>query len=148
MTNSKLSKNKNINKKQNKKSLKVNKQKGGGSGKSGKSGKSANDFIYFSNNISTQPNTDSNYKEIGIIHITEKAAINIIKGFATGVAGIFGRKGFDTVNYDIARNKALSKIMAQINIQTQKICNLKVDIEGTPDSFFIHLYGTLLERRK
>jgi hypothetical protein len=143
MTNSKLSK-KNINKKQTKKSLKVNKLKGG----SATSTASTNNFVFKSQFISSQPNTDSNYKEIGIIHITEKAAINIIKGFATGVAGIFGRKGFDTVNYDIARNKALTKIVAQINTNTQRICNLRMDIEGNPDSFFIHLYGTLLEKRK
>jgi hypothetical protein len=133
----------NIKSKQTLKKNKVNKQKGGASVK-----KTANYSIFSSNNISTQPNTDINYKEIGVVHITEKGAINILKGFATGVAGIFGKKGFDTVNYDIARNKALLKIMTQINIQTQKICNLHMDIEGNPDSFFVHLYGTLLERRR
>ena len=140
MTNCKLTKNKNKNIKHSKKTLKVNKLTGGAS------------TIYFfeSPNISTQQNQDINYKEIGVIHITESAAINALKGFATGVANIFGKKGFDNSVYDKARNSALSKIMKEINTQTQKICNLRMDVENNPASslFFIHLYGTLLERKK
>ena len=147
MRNSKLSKYKNKNKNKNKnnhnkKTLKLNKLKGGAN--------PADLYIYESPYISTQQNQDINYKEVGIIHITESAAINILKGFATGVANIFGAKGFDNSVYDKARNSALAKIMKQINIQTQKICNLRMDVENNPASslFFIHLYGTLLERKK
>ena len=130
--------------KKNNNNNKHNKHKGGASTKS------INYFIYSSPNISTQSNTDINYKEIGIIHITESAAINILKGFATGVANIFGSKGFDTSNYDKARNSALAKLISKINTQTQKICNLRMDIDNNPQSslFFVHAYGTLLERRK
>ena len=112
--------------------------------------KSKFNFIYPSQNISTQPNTDINYREIGIVHITESAAVNLLKGIATGFANIFGAKGFDNSVYDKARNSALTKIMGQINKDTQKICNLRMDVENNPQSslFFIHLYGTLLEKRK
>jgi hypothetical protein len=143
MVNSKLSKHKNkkLNK-HNKKTLRINKLKGGAG--------SSELYIYNSSNISTQQNQDINYKEVGIIHITESGAVNILKGFATGVANIFGSKGFDNSVYDKARNVALGKIMKQINTQTQKICNLRMDIENNPASslFFIHLYGTLLEKKK
>ena len=143
MVNSKLSKhnNKKLNK-HNKKTLRINKLKGGAG--------SSELYIYNSSNISTQQNQDINYKEVGIIHITESGAVNILKGFATGVANIFGSKGFDNSVYDKARNVALSKIMKQINTQTQKICNLRMEIENNPASslFFIHLYGTLLEKKK
>ena len=143
MINSKLTKQKNkkINK-HNKKTQKVNKLKGGAGG--------PELYIYNSANISTQQNQDINYKEVGIIHITESGAVNFVKGFASGVANIFGSKGFDNSVYDKARNLAISKIMKQINTQTQKICNLRMDVENNPNSssFFIHLYGTLLEKKK
>ena len=146
MVSSKLSKNININKnKYNKKTLKINNLKGGSS----KNADKTNFYIYNSSNISTQQNQDINYKEVGIIHITESGAVNILKGFATGVANIFGSKGFDNSVYDKARNVALKKIMSQINTQKQKICNLRMEVENNPASslFFIHLYGTLLEIR-
>ena len=143
MINSKLTKNKNINN-HNKKTLKKNKNKlkGGGGG--------PELYIYNSSNISTQPNQDINYEEVGIVHITESGAVNILKGFATGVANIFGAKGFDNSVYDKARNLALNKIMRQINTEKQKICNLRMDVENNPasSSFFVHLYGTLLEKKK
>ena len=136
-----------LNKKTLKKS-KVNRNiKGGGLSK--KSGKSKQLFIFPSTYVSTQSNTDMNYREVGIIHITQAGAINILRGFATGVANVFGKGGFDTSIYDIARNNALSKIISQINTNTQKICNLRMDVENNPQSssFFIHLSGTLLERK-
>jgi hypothetical protein len=127
----------------NKKNRSINKHKGGGTN-------NPEDYIYNSQYISTQQNQDINYKEVGIVHITESAAINALKGFATGVANIFGSKGFDNSVYDKARNSALNKIMKQINTQTQKICNLRMDVENNPTSslFFIHIYGTLLEKKK
>ena len=134
----------------NKKTLKKNKVnrniKGGASENSDKSKQL---FIFLSKYISTQQNTDMNYREVGVIHITQSGAINIIRGMATGVANIFGKGGFDTSIYDIQRNNALSKITSKINTSTQKICNLKMDVENNPQSssFFIHLTGTLLEKK-
>jgi len=106
------------------KSRKSKTQKGGAGVKA--------DYIFDSTNISTQPNTDMSYKEVGVIHITESAAINALKGFATGVANIFGAKGFDNSVYDKARNLALKKIINQINEKTQKICNLRMEVENNP----------------
>ena len=141
----KVTKNKNNKKSVNKtiKRSKVNRNlKGGASDKE--------TFIFSSNNISTQPNEDINYKEIGIIHVTDSAAVNAIKAFGTGIANIFGAKGFDNSVYDRARNSALAKIMKQINKDTQKICNLRMDIDNGSQSslFFVHIYGTLLEKKK
>ena len=112
-----------------------------------KGGSGKGDYIYLSKNVSTQPNTDINYKEIGIAHITESGAINALKGFATGIVNVFGAKGFDNSVYDVTRNKALKKIMEQLDAN-QKICNLRMDVENNPASslFFIHLYGTLLQK--
>ena len=126
--------------KYNNKTLKINKIKGG----------NPDLYIYKSSYISTQQNRDKNYKEVGIVHITESGAVNIATAFATGVANIFGSKGFDNSVYDKARNVALNKIMKQIDTETQKICNLRMEVENNPESnlFFIHLYGTLLEKKK
>ncbi len=104
-------------------------------------------FLYLSKQISTQPNTDTSYSEIGIIHMTESAAINAIRATATGFLNIFGKKGIDNTIYDKARNLALNKLMEQVT-PNQKICNLRIDVvdEGASKLFFIHLYGTLLEK--
>jgi len=140
MNNTKLIKSKNI--KQKSQTLKKTKnlQDGGGH---------KEDYVYLSSQITTQQNNDPNYKEVGVIHITESGAVNFITGFATGVANIFGSKGFDNSIYDRARNSAIRKIIAQIDSK-QKICNLRMDVEKDNQTslFFIHLYGTLLEKIK
>jgi len=112
-------------------------QKGGG-----------NINIFETPNISTQPNEDTNYKEIGVVHITESEGINFIKNIGTGVANLFGRKGFDNSSYDKARDKALLKISKLIGNE-RKLCNLRMDIDISSKSnlVFVHLYGTLLEKR-
>ena len=105
-----------------------------------------NKYIFKSLQISTQSNTDINYKEIGIIHITESGAVNAITNIATGFANVFGAKGFDISSYDKTRNLALQKISNKL-LPNQKICNLRMDIENIDTSlFFIHLYGTLLAK--
>ena len=156
MAYNKVTKNKNSKRSKNNKTKNNNKTKINNKTKSthnlqgGSSEKPDNaDFIYYSQNISTQQNKDKNYREIGVIHITESAAINALKGFATGVVNIFGAKGFDNSVYDSARNVALNKIMKQIDKTKQKICNLRMEVENNPQSslFFIHLYGTLLEKK-
>ena len=150
MTNNLTKKNNNNNNKTMKNNKVNHKLKGGGSVKSSKSSKSNNHlFIYPSKYVSTQPNTDINYREVGIAHITQSGAINFIRGLGTGVANFFGKGGFDTTIYDKARNEAISKIVGKINTSTQKICNLRMDVENNPESssFFIHLYGTILERK-
>jgi hypothetical protein len=144
MPNKKITKNNRKSLKKTIKRSKVNRNiKGGGSS-------DKDTFIFPSQNVSTQPNEDINYKEIGIIHVTDSAAVNALKGFATGVANIFGSKGFDNSVYDRARNSALAKLMRQINKDTQKICNLRMDIDNGSESslFFVHIYGTLLEKKK
>lgn len=120
-----------------KKNIITRKQKGG-----------ENKYIFKSNNITTQENKDSTYKEIGIIHITESGAINILRSAATGLFNIVGSKGFENIIYDETRNKALKKIHSQLS-NNQKICNLKMEIENVSQSqlFFIHIYGTLLEKK-
>ena len=107
-----------------------------------------NKYIFKSDNITTQENKDSTYKEIGIIHITESGAINILRSAATGLFNIVGSKGFENIIYDETRNKALKKIHSQLS-NNQKICNLKMEIENVSQSqlFFIHIYGTLLEKK-
>ena len=123
--------------KRKKNNIYTRKQKGGES-----------EYIFKSNNITTQENKDANYKEVGIIHITESGAINILRSAATGLFNIVGSKGFENVIYDETRNKALKKIHSLLNIN-QKICNLKMEIENVSQSqlFFVHIYGTLLEKK-
>jgi hypothetical protein len=133
----KYTKNKKNNKDKNNKNILTRKQKGGESS-----------YIFKSQGLTTQENRDTNYKEIGIIHITESGAINILRSAATGLFNLVGNKGFDNKIYDETRNKALKKIYSQLS-NNQKVCNLKMEIENVSESqlFFIHIYGTLLEKK-
>ena len=66
---------------------------------------------------------------------------------AIGLLNKFGSKGFDNTIYDTTRNLALNKLQSMLN-SNQKVCNLRMEIENISQSqlFFIHLYGTLLEK--
>ena len=106
------------------------------------------DYVFISPQVSTQQNADINYREVGIIHITESGAVNALTGLATGVVNMFGKAGFDNSIYDKARNKALKKLMSQVS-ENQKIYNLRMEVVNESESrlFFIHLYGTLLQKK-
>lgn len=115
--------------------------------KTKKGGNQSNLYIFRSNQITNQQNSDNSYKEVGIIHITESGAINLIRSAATGLLNVFGSKGFDNTIYDSTRNLALNKLKSLLK-SNQKVCNLRMEIENISQSqlFFIHLYGTLLEK--
>jgi len=102
-------------------------------------------YVFKTNQISTQLNTDNTYKEIGIIHLSESVGINAARGFITGLANTFGKKGFENIMYDNVRNDALALLRKKLS-SNQKVCNLRMDVEGTIDSIFVHIYGTLLEK--
>ena len=132
-----------INNKRNNKIKNSNKIKN----KTKKGGNPLNLYIFRSNQITNQQNNDNSYKEVGIIHITESGAINLIRSAATGLLNVFGSKGFDNTIYDSTRNLALNKLKSLLK-SNQKVCNLRMEIENISQSqlFFIHLYGTLLEK--
>ena len=104
-------------------------------------------FIFPSNQISTQSNDDAAYKEIGIIHITDSAAINALRNLGSSVANFFGSKGFDNTVFDTCRNEALKKLAEKIGAN-QKVCNMRMDMDmANKELVFIHIYGTLLEKQ-
>jgi type IV secretory pathway VirB6-like protein len=132
--------------KKNKTNLRNTYKKRDKKGGNGNNKSNTNNFIFPSKKISTQHNFDSNYEEIGIVHVTESTAINAIRGVVTGLANIFGSKGFENSVYDIARNSALQKLTNQITAN-QKISNLRMEASFDQSLVFIHLYGTLLEKK-
>ena len=104
-------------------------------------------FIFSSKQLSTQSNTDDEYEEVGIIHITDSAAINALREAGTGVMNFFGSKGFDNIVFDTCRNAALQKLMEQV-APNQKVCNLRMDVDNVdPKLIFVHIYGTLLQKK-
>jgi len=105
-------------------------------------------FVFNSANITTQPNVDPAFKEVGIIHISDSAAINALRDAATGFTNMFGLKGFDNTIVDDLRNNTLRELQSIIK-PNQKVCNLRMDIENKePALIFHHVYGTLLENSK
>jgi hypothetical protein len=101
--------------------------------------------IFMTDKISTQPCNDSNCKEIGIIHLSDSMALNMLRNAATGVFNVFGQKGFDNSIYDQLRNGCFAK-MNDLLKENQRVCNLRVDIERDEALIYMHLYGTLLEK--
>uniref|UniRef100_A0A6C0KWX7 Uncharacterized protein n=1 Tax=viral metagenome TaxID=1070528 RepID=A0A6C0KWX7_9ZZZZ len=67
-------------------------------------GEPISDYIFISKNISTQSNTDQTYEEIGIVHVTDSAGINVISNSITNVSNFFGSKGYDNPIFDKTRN--------------------------------------------
>jgi hypothetical protein len=107
----------------------------------------AENCIFLSGNISTQPNTDDTYREVGIVHLTDTAGINAIRGFATELSNFFGSKGFDNPLIDHLRNKTLARLNKLIG-PNQKVCNLRMEIDSSaPKLMFHHVYGTLLQKK-
>lgn len=104
-------------------------------------------YIFNTNRLSTLANTDQRYVETGIIHVTESDASGLFREIGTGVANVFGRKGFDNSIIDKARNKALEKIQSMLK-PNQKVCGLRVEMTNQPNLFFVHLVGTLLELKQ
>jgi hypothetical protein len=110
--------------------------------------------VYKSKNISTQQNTDPSYAEVGIVHVSDSTGISIVRDFATGVANMIGKKGFDNGPIQQLRNKTLKTINEILSEQTSqsgkdcKICNLRMEIDQTqPGLIYHHVSGTLLEKR-
>ena len=104
-------------------------------------------FVFPTKNMSTEPNNDSSYKQVGIIHFTDSGSVNALRQFATGIANVFGKKGFDNTIYDKIRNNALTTLSNKI-LQNQKACNIRMEFENSmEDTIFIHLYGTLYQKQ-
>jgi hypothetical protein len=100
--------------------------------------------------ISTEPNTDSSYKTIGIIHYTDTQGIDVLREFGTEVMNVFGKKGFDNPVYDQLRNESLNKVINIIETNPNyKISNLRMEFSHVNVNLIVHhIYGTLLEKNK
>ena len=101
-------------------------------------------YLFSSDKISIQ-SIPSDYKQIGIIHISDSAGLNFVRQFGTNVANTFGSKGFDNSIYDELRNKVLTKLQNMIE-NNNKVFNVRIDIESsgaTSATIFVHLYGDL-----
>lgn len=115
-------------------------------------GGSENDFgtfIFNTNRMSTQPNTDPNYEEVGLIHISESTGVNVVRSTITGIANFFGRKGVDNAVYDKLRNDTLTKLNHILEkTPNTKICNLRMEFDNPmPDLLYHHAYGSMLRLR-
>lgn len=102
--------------------------------------------IFNDTRLSTQPNEDMNYVDAGIIHATEAVGINMGRAFITGIANAFGSKGIDLSRYDVARTAVLTKLLNNVP-NGCKICNIKMDIENSPQSVHVHAYGSLMKQK-
>lgn len=116
----------------------------------GITGGTNNIHLFLDNRFSTQENKDPDYKEIGIIHTCESAAINILRETVTNFMNAFGKTGFDNTIFDIARNKCLDSMKNKLdsdNTGTYKIANIRFEaITVDPSLITMNAYGTLLKK--
>ena len=108
-------------------------------------------YFFPTKNISTQENKDSDYEEVGIVHITDTLGVNVIREGATSVFNIFGQKGFDNSRYDEARNSVLTLMVEEMEKRDiDRVCNVRMDASpGTENNSMIiaNIYGTALRKK-
>ena len=108
-------------------------------------------YFFETKDISTQPNIDPDYEEVGIIHITDTLGVNIVREGATSFFNIFGQKGFDNSRYDVVRNEVLKLMVAEMKKQNiDRVCNVRMD--ASPGSEYnsmiiANIYGTALRKK-
>lgn len=103
--------------------------------------------IIKTNRISTQQNTDMNYKEIGVVHYTNSQGINGVRQLGTSITTLFGYKGFDTSVYDELRNESLEHVDKLLEDKNAKLCNMRMEFTHVGDYLVLHhVYGTLLKK--
>ena len=115
-------------------------------------------FLFLDARVSTQQNSDPTFTEYGIIHLCDSVAINALRETMTNIANFFGRSGFDSTLYDLARNNCLTRIINILNIKDNelkaegkdmdlKVCNIRFEMLSIdPSLITINAYGTLFGR--
>ena len=104
--------------------------------------------IFKTKNITTEQNTSKKKEEkIGVIHFTDSGSINAVRQTFTGVANIFGRKGFDNIIYDKIRNEALRKLDELLERKQHKLYNMRMEFGNNYDTILIHIYGSLYQKK-
>jgi hypothetical protein len=102
--------------------------------------------VILSNIISFSANTESEYKSVGVAHVTESAGVNVLRDIGTKLFNILGQKGFQSSVHDYCREKALEKLMSLLT-SNQKLCDVKLDVETNKQTILIHAYGTIYEKK-
>lgn len=122
----------------------------------------ANKTVFYPNlllnpNISTQPNLDTSYKEIGIIHKSTSVAKNIIMEYKSNIYNIVGATpNSDNKFFSAPWDLCLSELMTDLKTYEElepskifKIANVKFDfITIDNNSLTLNTYGTLLIKDK
>jgi len=102
--------------------------------------------VILSNTLSFSSNTESEYKSVGVAHVTESAGVNVLRDIGTELFNILGQKGFQSSVHDYCREKALEKLMSLLT-SNQKLCDVKLDVETNKQTILIHAYGTIYEKK-
>lgn len=100
--------------------------------------------VFDDRRLSTQPNEDLSYEDAGIIHVSYSVGVNFGREIITNIANTFGAKGVDLSRYNVARTGALKKLLQECP-PGHKVCNIKMDVENSPQIIYVHAYGTLMK---
>lgn len=106
--------------------------------------KDIDQYVFMSQQVSMEPNTDDEFTHMGVVHVTDSAGINVLREGISGLANFFGSKGIENAVYDYARNGALKKLVGVLKTN-QKVCNLRMDMDVKDSMVFVHMYGNLYE---
>lgn len=111
-----------------------------------KVGGSNTNNIYLSKHLSTDPNTDIDYHEIGIVHRTEIKGISLARDIISKVSNTVGLSGVDSGVYINLRNTMLTELEELLE-KDQKISNIRFDYDRGIGIVILHAYGTLFEKK-
>jgi hypothetical protein len=108
-------------------------------------------------NISTQPNIDTSFKEVGILYKSKSVAKNVIKEIKSDFLNIVGKSpNSDNKYFNTPWSMAIEEITNDLKTYQEleplkifKIANLKFDfIAIDTNSLTLNIYGTLLCKDK
>lgn len=106
--------------------------------------------IFLSKTLSTCPNTNTDYHEIGIVHLSETAGINFLRTDIKKIANVFGFSGTDSSVHTHLQKKVLKQLEGMVE-KDQKMCNIRFEFESSQTGqhggmVVMHAYGTLYEK--
>lgn len=98
--------------------------------------------MFETTSITMTDNRSSDYKPVGIVHATGIYAVGVAKSLLSGTTNSLGFTAFESGRYSSARRRALNKLHSELQ-GTDKICNLRMEVQETRSTVIAHAYGTL-----
>lgn len=104
---------------------------------------------FFFEKLSTQPNIDNTFEEIGIVSIINSQGINMLRSSISKLARKFGQIGYSMSVYNYAVNQLIEKVNDEmVKRIIDKISNVKIHVEfPSSNEIICQFNGTALRKK-